>query len=253
VWCSITGFGPGSHRPGYDFVVQAESGWMSITGEADGEPMKHGVALADVIAGKDAAIAVLAALVARGRTGAGRHVEVSLAASAAAALVNVAQNTLVSGEPPARWGNAHPNLVPNQQFQASDRPLVIAVGTDAQWQACAGALELLELRLDGSLATNAGRLAQRDRVVGAMSRRIATASAADWLARLEAVGVPCGIVRSVPEVLAALPASARTGLPPSVPGAIRLPPPRLGELSSLVRAEGWNAFATLASDSARRA
>ena len=245
VWCSITGFGDGSRRPGYDFVVQAESGWMSITGEPDGEPMKHGVALADVIAGKDAAIAILAALVARGRTGTGRHVQVSLAASAAAALVNVAQNTLVSGAPPVRWGNAHANLVPYQQFQASDRALVIAVGSDAQWRACADALELSALRLDDALATNAGRLAQRARVVDALSRRIATATAGHWLARLEAEAVPCGIVRSVPEVLAGLSASARTGLPPSVPGSIRLPPPRLGEHSALVRAEGWNAFTTV--------
>ena len=250
VWCSITGFGAGSRRPGYDFVVQAESGWMSITGEPDGEPMKHGVALADVIAGKDAAIAILGALVARGRTGTGRHVQISLAASAAAALVNVAQNTLVSAEPPARWGNAHANLVPYQQFQASDRALVIAVGSDAQWRACAGALELPELRHDGALASNAGRLAQRERVVRALSRRIATATAAHWLARLEPEGVPCGIVRSVPEVLAGLPASATTGLPPSVPGSIRLPPPRLGEHSALVRAAGWNAFATVANQSA---
>ena len=245
VWCSISGFGSGSRRPGYDFVVQAESGWMSITGAPDGEPMKHGVALADVIAGKDASIAILAALVARGRTGDGRHVQIALAASAEAALVNVAQNTLVDGQPPRRWGNAHANLVPYQLFRASDRDLVIAVGNDAQWRACARALELADLGQDETLATNAGRLAQRDRVVGEIARRVATQTAAYWLARLEVVGVPCGIVRSVPEVLTQLPASARTGLPPSVPGSIRLPPPRLGEHSALVRAEGWNAFASL--------
>jgi crotonobetainyl-CoA:carnitine CoA-transferase CaiB-like acyl-CoA transferase len=96
------------------------------------------------------------------------------------------------------------------------------------------------------LATNAGRLAKRARVVDAMSRRVATRTAAEWLARLEPAGVPCGIVCTVPEALAQFPASARTGLPPSVPGSIRLPPPRLGEHSALVRAEGWNAFATLA-------
>jgi crotonobetainyl-CoA:carnitine CoA-transferase CaiB-like acyl-CoA transferase len=246
VWCSISGFGSGSSRPGYDFVVQAESGWMSITGSPDGEPMKHGVALADVIAGKDACIAILAALVARGRTGEGRRVEVSLAASAEAALVNVAQNTLVGGRPPVRWGNAHANLVPYQLFQASDRPLVIAVGNDAQWRACAEALELTELAADGSLATNAGRLADRQRIVVEIAGRVASREAAYWLARLEAGGVPCGIVRSVPEVLAQLPASERVGLPPSVPGSIRLPPPKLGEHSALVRSEGWGAFTTLA-------
>ena len=118
---------------------------MSITGEPDGAPMKVGVALADVVAGKDACIAILAALVARSRTGRGRHVTVSLAGSASAALVNVAQNALVSGEEPRRWGNGHPNLVPYQLFHAADRPMIIAVGNDSQWKACAAALDLQEL------------------------------------------------------------------------------------------------------------
>ena len=242
VWCSITGFGAKSRRPGYDFVVQAESGWMSVTGEPDGEPMKHGIALADVIAGKDAAIAILAALVARGTGGEGRHVQVSLAASAEAALVNVAQNTLVSGQSPRRWGNAHANLVPYQLFHAQDRPLVVAVGNDAQWAACTRTLELRELAEEPSLATNSGRLAQRDRVVDALARMLATKPASHWIARLEVAGVPCGIVRSVPEVLAHSSASPLTGLPSSVPGSVRRPPPRLGEHDVLVRAQGWKAF-----------
>jgi crotonobetainyl-CoA:carnitine CoA-transferase CaiB-like acyl-CoA transferase len=243
VWCSIVGFGEESRRPGYDVLVQAESGWMSITGEPGGEPMKHGVALADVLAGKDAAIAILAALVERGRTGLGRRIHIALAASAEAALVNVAQNTLVSGREPVRWGNAHANLVPYQLFHAADRPMIVAVGSDAQWQACSGALELSELADDPSLATNAGRLAQRTRVVESIARRLLLGPASQWIERLDAVGVPCGLVRSVPEVLANRPASARTGMPASVPGTIRLPPPRLGEHSELVRAERWNAFA----------
>jgi len=245
VWCSITGFGPASRRPGYDFVIQAESGWMSITGEPGGAPMKHGVALADVLAGKDAAIAILGALVARKAGGVGRHVQVSLAASAEAALVNVAQNTLVSGRAPTRWGNAHANLVPYQLFHAGDRPLVVAVGNDAQWRACMTALGLVDLAEDDALASNAGRLAQRERVVATMAARLATEPAAHWLARLDEVGVPCGIVRTVPEVLAQLSASAGSGLPPSVPGTVRLPPPRLGEHSALVGAEGWGAFASV--------
>jgi crotonobetainyl-CoA:carnitine CoA-transferase CaiB-like acyl-CoA transferase len=245
VWCTISGFGAGSTRPGYDFVIQAESGWMSITGEPSGDPMKHGIALADVIAGKDAAIALLAALVARGRGGSGRHVHISLAASAEAALVNVAQNTLVGGRPPVRWGNGHANLVPYQLFRAIDRPMIIAVGNDAQWRACTSALELTEMEHDGVLATNAGRLAHRTRVVSGIAARVVTETAAHWMARLEAVGVPCGIVRSVPEVLAELPASPRSGLPPSVPGSVRLPPPRLGEHSELIRAAGWSAFASM--------
>src|SRR3954470_9448114 len=200
VWCTISGFGSGSTRPGYDFVVQAESGWMSITGEPDGAPLKHGIALADVLAGKDAAIAILAALVARARTGAGRQVEVSLERSAEAALVNVAQNALVSALPAARWGNAHANLVPYQLFDAKDRALVIAVGNDAQWLACAAALDLDALASDPALRTNSGRIAARERVVKEIAARVATVPAAEWLARLEARGVPCGVVRTVLEV-----------------------------------------------------
>ena len=242
VWCTITGFGPASPRPGYDFVVQAESGWMSITGEPGGLPMKHGIALADVIAGKDAALAILGALVARARTGAGRHVQVSLEGSAEAALMNVAQNALVSGESPARWGNAHANLVPYQLFEAADRALVIAVGNDGQWLACATALGLEALAADPALRTNAGRLAERARVVGVMAARVKERPAAAWLERLDGAGVPCGVVRSVLEVLASSAASALAGMPPSVPGTVRRPPPRLGEHSALVRAQGWGAF-----------
>jgi len=245
VWCSILGFNDQPRRPGYDVLVQAESGWMSITGEPGGEPMKHGVALADVLAGKDAAIAILAALVARGRTGVGRRIHIALATSAEAALVNVAQNTLVSGREPARWGNAHANLVPYQLFHAADRPLIVAVGSDAQWRACANALELPDLANDPALATNAGRLAQRSRVVESIARRLLAAPASHWLECLDAAGVPCGLVRTVPEVLADRTASARTGMPASVPGTIRFPAPRLGQHTELVRDEGWSAFARM--------
>jgi glutaryl-CoA transferase len=242
IWCTISGFGAGSMRPGYDFVVQAESGWMAVTGEADGAPMKHGIALADVLAGKDATIAILSALVARARSGYGRHVEVSLQASAEAALVNVAQNVLVSGRPASRWGNAHANLVPYQLFQAADRALVIAVGSDRQWRACAGALELEALAEEEALRTNAGRLAHRDRIVREIAARVQERPAQVWLERLSAAGVPCGLVRSVTEVLASTDASALTGMPPSVPGTVRRPPPMLGEHSAGVRAAGWAAF-----------
>ena len=197
VWCTISGFGPSSDRPGYDFVVQAERGWMAITGERDGAPMKVGVALADVVCGKDAAIGVLGALVRRARTGQGGHITVSLADSAAAALVNVAQNVLLTQSDAGRWGNAHPNLVPYQLFEAADRPLVVAVGSDAQWLACARALEIPELANDARLLSNAGRLAHREHVVGALAARIAQGSAARWLAALDAAGVPCGIVKGV--------------------------------------------------------
>jgi len=242
VWCTISGFGTGSVRPGYDFVVQAESGWMSITGEPGGAPMKHGVALVDVITGKDAVIAILAALVERVVTGRGRVVHVSLEMSARAALVNVAQNTLVSGQPPKRWGNAHANLVPYQLFDAADRSMVIAVGADSQWLACAHALGLEKLASDDTLRTNAGRISARDRIVTEITRRLKDRTAAEWVAVLDAAGVPCGVVRTVPEALAESSASALTGLPPSVEGRIRRVPPRLGEHSAVVRERGWGAF-----------
>ncbi|MDE3172809.1 MAG: CoA transferase [Gemmatimonadota bacterium] len=243
VWCTISGFGAGSGRPGYDFVVQAEAGWMAITGEPAGDPMKAGVALADVVTGKDAAIAILAALVARGRTGRGRRVDVSLAGSAAAALVNVAQNALVSGAEAGRWGNAHANLVPYELFHAADRPLVLAVGSDAQWRACAAALGLEALGAEASLAANAGRVAQRERIRAALAARLAERDAAHWLERLTAAGVPAGVVRTVGEVLAATPdASPLTGMPSSVNGVIKRPPPRLDEHGAGVRARGWGVF-----------
>jgi len=242
VWCTISGFGAELARPGYDFVVQAESGWMSITGEPSGAPMKHGVALVDVITGKDAAIAILAALVERGVTGRGRVVHVSLEASARAALVNVAQNALVSGSPPKRWGNAHANLVPYQLFDAADRPMVIAVGADGQWLACARTLGLDELASDDALRTNAGRIGARERVVTEITGKLKERPAAEWVALLDAAGVPCGVVRTVSEALAESGASALTGLPPSVEGSVRRAPPRLGEHSTVVREHGWGAF-----------
>lgn len=248
LWCTITGFGLENPRPGYDFVVQAESGWMAITGEPTGAPMKVGVALADVLAGKDAAIQILGALVgqrgARGgaRGGASRHLTVSLLHSATAALVNVAQNALVTGAEAVRWGNAHPNLVPYQVFEAADRPMVIAVGNDAQFAACVRALGLDALAADVSLATNAGRVTQRARVVEAIAARVRGQSAASVMQALDAAGVPCGVVKPVLEALRAVEGSALTGIAPQGPTAVRLPPPRLDEHGARVRAEGWGAF-----------
>ena len=249
LWCTIAGFSAEPMRPGYDFVVQAEQGWMSVTGEPDGEAMKHGVALVDVMAGKDAAIAVCAALAARARTtaplgAARRRLTIHLDASARAALVNVAQNALVSGEPSRRWGNAHANLVPYQAFAARDRALVIAAGSDQQWIACARALGLDALAAAAALATNAGRLADRDRVVRVIASRVRTADAAHWVAALTAAGVPCGLVRTVQEALAGTGASPITGVPPAVPGSVRLPPPMLDEHGAEIRARGWGAFST---------
>ena len=245
IWCTISGYGPDVRRPGYDFVTQAECGWMAITGPVNGEPSKVGVALADVIAGKDAAIAILAALAERGDGPVPlerRRIDISLADSARAALVNVAQNVLVSGRDAARWGNAHPNLVPYQLFDAADRPFVIAVGSDDQWKACALALGLGDLANDVSLATNAGRIAQRETVVGAISGRVIGEPARHWMKQLEARGVACGLVRTVAEALVDTGASPTTGLPSSVSGSVRTRPPRLGEHDEELRTLGWRAF-----------
>ena len=246
IWCTITGFGEESDRAGYDLVVQAECGWMSITGDPAGDPMKVGVALADVIAGKDAAIAMLAALV---RRGAGpmpaeeRRIHISLASSAAAALVNVAQNSLVTGSDARRWGNQHPTLVPDQLFHTADRPIVIAVGSDAQWKKFAQALGLDDLASNAALDTNAGRLAARDRVVAAIAAKLHTRNAASWIAVLDAAGVPCGVVKTVLEALRDASASSLTGVAPSVPGTVRLSPPKLDEHGDEIRRLGWSSFA----------
>lgn len=244
VWCTINGFGAASRRLGYDFVVQAEAGWMAITGEPGGAPMKAGVALADVIAGKDAAIAVLAALHRhRGGTPSERHLVVSLAHSARAALVNVAQNALVSGAEARRMGNAHANLVPYALFEARDRPIVIAVGTHEQWTALTGALGLPGLAADPALATNAGRLAHRERVMEAVATAVRHRDAVVWQRVLDAAGVPCGLVKTVLEAIGDSPgASPLAGMPSAVGGQMRLPPPRLDEQGTAIREAGWGAF-----------
>jgi crotonobetainyl-CoA:carnitine CoA-transferase CaiB-like acyl-CoA transferase len=245
VWCTLTGFGRDRTRPGYDFVVQAESGWMAITGDPAGAPMKAGVALADVIAGKDAAIAVLGALVGRGspRPPSERWLVVPLAHAATAALVNVAQNALVSGEEPARWGNAHPNLVPYQLFDTADRPIVLAVGSDPQWIACCHALGRDGLAADRRFLTNAGRVTERAALVAAVADVLRTRPAAEWLTRFAAAGVPAGIVRRVSEALADVDADPGTGVAPLPPGTVRHPPPDLDQHGDRIRRLGWRAFA----------
>ncbi len=240
IWCTIGGYPDQPERPGYDFAVQAESGWMSVTGEPDGAPLRTAVALIDVLTGKDAAIAILAALVGRDRrTAAQRHLSVSLAGTAVAALANVAQNALVSGQEAMRWGNAHANLVPYQLFETSDRPIVIAVGSDAQWRALTGVLGDVDLAADSELDSNSGRVVNRARCVDAVQRVLRTAPAVEWKVRCERVGVPVGLVRTVLEALADVGASPLTGVPSSVGGAVRLPPPTLGQHSEAIRARGW--------------
>jgi crotonobetainyl-CoA:carnitine CoA-transferase CaiB-like acyl-CoA transferase len=242
IWVTIAGFEREPMRPGYDFVMQAECGWMSVTGEPDGTPLRAAVAFVDVLTGRDATIALLAAVAGRERgtlAADQRHVVVTLERSAIAGLANVAQNVLVSGTDAARWGNAHANLVPYQLFAAADRPIVIAVGSDAQWQALAGVLGDDALLGDPAFATNAGRVRDRERCVAGVAAIVATRPAAEWMERCARAGVPAGLVRTVREALTGWEASAEWGVAPAAGGTVRRPPPALGEHSSEIRAEGW--------------
>jgi crotonobetainyl-CoA:carnitine CoA-transferase CaiB-like acyl-CoA transferase len=207
VYCSITGFGqtgPYRDRAGYDFLVQAMGGLMSVTGEPDGAPgggpMKVGVALTDVLTGMYAATAILAALAHRDRTGRGQHVDLALLDVQVAALANQATNYLVGGVAPGRLGNAHPNIVPYQAFGAKDGHLIVAVGNDRQFaRLCevAGAPALAE---DARFATNAERVRNREALVPALAAIFRTRTRREWTDALEAAGVPCGPVNDVAQV-----------------------------------------------------
>jgi crotonobetainyl-CoA:carnitine CoA-transferase CaiB-like acyl-CoA transferase len=237
VYCSITGFGserrpPG--RPGYDFVAQAESGLMSITGPADGPPFKVGVAVVDVLAGLHAAAAVLAGL----HTGEGARIEVPLLDSGLAGLVNVAQNTLVTGGEPARFGNAHPNIVPYQAFETASGQLAVAAANDGLFRALCGAIGLDDLGADERFATNAARVENRAELIPLLQERLRGRPAEDWLEALDAAGVPVGKVRTVPEALAAAAAAGR-------PATQTVHHPTAGELE-LVASPIWGATAPTA-------
>ena len=200
VHCSITGFGAaaGTALPGYDPLVQAMSGLMSITGPAGGEPSKVGVALVDVIAGLGAAVAILAALRARERDGEGQRIEIDLLSSALAALVNQASGYLNAGAVPARMGNTHPSIEPFATYGAADGALMICAGNDRQFEALARALGSPELAQDPRFATNAARVENRAAVRELIEARLATAGVGAWVGRLRDAGVPAGPVNDVP-------------------------------------------------------
>src|SRR5262249_16510993 len=212
VYCSITGFGrPGARdRPGYDFVVQAESGLMAVTGEPDGPPTKAGAALVDVVTGLHAAVAILAALQRRTATGEGEQIEVSLLDSAFSALVNVAQNALVTGVEPGRFGNAHPSIAPYQLFRAADGWIAVAAANDGLFARLCDAIGRPGLATDKRFGTNAARVRNRAALVPLLEESFALRSADDWAAVLDAAGVPAGKIRGVLESLrAAAPATVR--------------------------------------------
>jgi crotonobetainyl-CoA:carnitine CoA-transferase CaiB-like acyl-CoA transferase len=233
VYCSITGFGldrnpPG--RPGYDFVLQAESGLMSITGPADGGPHKVGVALVDVMAGLHAAVAVLAAV----HGGRGGRVEVPLLDSALASLVNVAQGALVTGSEPARHGNAHPNIVPYQDFATASGRLALAAPNDGLFGKLCAVLGRAELAADPRFASNPDRVAHRGALVDELEAALADRPAAEWVQALSEAGVPAGEIRSVPgalEAAAAAGRSATVGVDHPAAGRIEL-------VASPIRMEG---------------
>ncbi|MFG6178434.1 CaiB/BaiF CoA transferase family protein [Halomonas sp. THAF12] len=208
--CSITGFGqdgPYAHRAGYDFMIQAMGGLMSLTGEPDGMPMKTGVAITDVMTGLYATIGVLAALHERQQGGAGRehpgrHIDVALLDVQVATLANQALNALVSGESPQRHGNAHPNIVPYQAFACADGHLVLTVGNDAQFARLAELLGHPAWAEDPAFDTNAARVAHREILVPRIAEILLTRGRDAWLADLEARGIPAGPINTLNDVFA---------------------------------------------------
>jgi crotonobetainyl-CoA:carnitine CoA-transferase CaiB-like acyl-CoA transferase len=254
IYCSITGFGDGvgAELPGYDFIVQAVGGLMSITGPAHGDPYKVGVALVDVLTGKDAVTGILAALRHRDRTGEGQRVTVDLLSSCLGALVNQTAGYLATGESPRRMGNRHPSIAPYETLRCADGYVAVAVGNDKQFRALTQALGCAELADDPRFRTNPQRVVHRDELVTALETVLARRGVEEWEAELRRVGVPCGRVNDIGDALAF---ATRLGLDPvqelgdgylpqirnpvrlsATPPAAPTPPPALGEHTDEVRA-----------------
>ncbi len=251
IYCSITGFGQtGSlkDKPGYDFMIQASGGLMSITGVPDGEPMKTGVAVVDLFAGQNAVIAILAALQARTLTGEGQHLDIALFDSQLGWLANVASNYLISGKLPKRHGNAHANIVPYQSFQASDGWFAIAVGNDRQFVRLCDLLGKPELGADERFSTNSARVQNREEIISILASIFKTDSVLAWLQKLDEVEIPCGPINnfeqvfSMPQVreremlvqmehptIGALPLVGSPLKMSATPVDYRFPPPLMGE------------------------
>jgi crotonobetainyl-CoA:carnitine CoA-transferase CaiB-like acyl-CoA transferase len=249
VSCRIAGLGLGDVA-GYDFLAQAVGGLMSITGDADGEPHKVGVALVDVMTGLHAAIGVLAALRHRDETGEGQLVEVDLLSTTLFALANQASSWLTAGVVPGRMGNRHPSIAPYELLDASDGPFVVAVGNDAQFRAFCGVLGLPALADDERFATNAARVGNRDAMLAALAPTLAGATAATWVERLGATGIACGMVNQVDQAFEAArslglePVGTAGGVPTvanplhlsKTPVTYRLAPPAIGQHDDEIRA-----------------
>jgi crotonobetainyl-CoA:carnitine CoA-transferase CaiB-like acyl-CoA transferase len=255
---AISGYGttgPDAGKPGYDFVIQAVSGLMSITGFPDdegGHPTKLGVAIADVVTGLQGAVAILAAIVNRELRGPGpmrgQRIDVSILESTLATLVNQAQNAFVSGTAPGRRGNAHPNIVPYETFATADGEIALAVGSERQWHRLCEALDLAELADDERFATNGARVDNRQVLRPILAERFGSRSSADWLGALDQADIPNGPINDILDAFGSAQAKARSmrqavdhstlgpidqvGLPfrfSSTPASIRTAPPLLGE------------------------
>jgi crotonobetainyl-CoA:carnitine CoA-transferase CaiB-like acyl-CoA transferase len=265
VHLAISGYGRAgvvASKPGYDFVIQAEGGLMSITGEADaygGRPLKVGVAISDVVSGLFGAISVLASIVGRERgpaPGEGQRIDVSLLESTLAVLINQAQNAFVSGRSPVRRGNAHPNIVPYESFRTSDGEIAIGVGSARQWPRFCEAIGLPELATDTRFATNGDRVEHREALIPLIAAQVAMRPTGEWLAALEAADVPNGPILDVLSAFDSPAAQARGARVPlshpvlgdvdqvappfelsRTPASIRRPPPLLGEHSAEILAE----------------
>jgi len=259
IYCSITGYGttgPYKDRAGYDFMVQAMGGFMSVTGPVEGPPMRAGVAIADLSTGMQAANAILAALFARERTGEGQFIDMSLLDTQLSLMAYVASNYLVTGELPRRYGNGHPNIVPYQEFKARDTYFAFAAGNDNQWRKFCGAVGKLEWGSDPDFATNQARLENREQVVAMLSELFAQKDAADWMALCDEIGIPSAPINSIDRVMTNPQVVARgmrqtmthptsgeiplLGSPlniPTAPTVLRYPPPLLGEHTQEVLAE----------------
>lgn len=259
VRCSITGYGstgPKAGKPGYDFILQAETGLMAITGEAEGTPMKLGVAIVDICTGMMATISILAALEARHQSGRGQACEVTLHDTGLQMLANVASNYLFAGQEPGRYGNGHPNIVPYRTYPAADGDLALAVGNDLQFAALAVALGRPEWADDPKFATNPARVENRGELDAAITAIIALQEREYWIARLDQAGIPAGAINLVSEALTSEQTRAREmvvdvdnpklgmlqmlGSPlrfSETPTRLRYPPPRLGTDTATILAE----------------
>jgi formyl-CoA transferase len=259
VYCAITGYGqtgPYRDRPGYDFVTQAEGGIMSITGPVEGPPMKVGVAIVDQTAGMFAAIAILAALREREHSGQGQYIDIALLDSQVAWLANVGSNYLISGQRPARHGNAHPNIVPYEPFPTSDGWIAVGVGNDRQWGRLCALAGWHDLAGDERFATNPQRVAHRDLLVPMLQERFRARTSEEWQATLLEAGIPGGPINSIDQVFSDPQVLARemlVELPHPTAGSVKMagsplklsrtpvrivePPPLLGQHTEEVLSE----------------